>query len=364
MENKKTNILLIVVSIIVLMIVAIPIGFFMWYNSGLDAIDPNNSEKVSVEIVSGSGIAKIGQTLYEKNLIKDVNIFKIYVKLNNKTNLQAGTYEFAYDMSVSEMIDIMANGKIINNEVKITFLEGKHMRWIAKRISETTNNTEQDVFDVLSDKEYINYLIEKYWFLTEEIQDERIYYPLEGYLFPETYIFESVDVDVKTIFETMLNQTEKVINKYKDQIDQSGLTVHQILTIASIVECEGIRDEDRSGIASVIFNRIYKRMAIQSDVTTYYAIKVDMGERDLYKKELNTYNPYNTRGPDMEGKIPVGPISSISEASINATLNPLESEYIFFVADKNGKVYFTKNNTEHEKIIKQLKDQGLWYTYE
>lgn len=364
MENKKTNVVLIIVLIIVLMIVAVPIAFFVWYNNGLGPVNSESTDKVSIEIASGTGVSKIGEILYQNNLIKNVTIFKIYAKLNNETNMQAGNYEFSANMSLSEIIDEMAKGNVVNNEVKITFLEGKHMRWMAKKIAETTNNTEEDVFNLLKDTEYINSLVEKYWFLTEEIQDERIYYPLEGYLFPETYSFESIDVDVKTIFETMLNQTDKVLTKYKEQITQSGLTVHQVLTIASIVECEGIRDEDRSGIASVIFNRIFGGMAIQSDVTTYYAIQVDMGERDLYKKELNTYNPYNTRGPDMEGKIPVGPISSISEASINATLNPLESDYLFFVADKNGKVYFTKNNTEHEKIIQELKDQGLWYTYE
>ena len=107
-----------------------------------------------------------------------------------------------------------------------------------------------------------------------------------------------------------------------------------------------------------------KNMPLQSDVTTYYAFKIDMGERDLTAKELNTYNKYNTRGPNMEGLIPIGPISNVSESSIEATLNPLDSTAIFFVADKNGKVYFTSTNAEHEKVIQDLKNQGLWYTYE
>ena len=86
----------------------------------------------------------------------------------------------------------------------------------------------------------------------------------------------------------------------------------------------------------VQYNIVNKGLAIQSDVTTYYGVQVDMGERDLYQKELDTYNPYNTRGPNMEGKLPIGPIASVSKNSINAALNPSNTDYIFFVADKNG----------------------------
>ena len=105
-------------------------------------------------------------------------------------------------------------------------------------------------------------------------------------------------------------------------------------------------------------------MSIGSDVTTYYAIKVDMGERDLYTKEINTYNPYNTRGPNMEGKLPVGPISTVSETSIKAALNPTKTDYLYFVADSNGKVYFGKTYQEHQENINNLKNQNLWYQYE
>ena len=104
-------------------------------------------------------------------------------------------------------------------------------------------------------------------------------------------------------------------------------------------------------------------MSLGSDVTTYYAFKVDMGDRDLTVKELNTENPYNTRGPGMSGMIPVGPICNPSKSAIEATLNYKETDALYFVADKNGKVYFTKNNSEHNKKIQELKSKGLWFTY-
>ena len=92
-------------------------------------------------------------------------------------------------------------------------------------------------------------------------------------------------------------------------------------------------------------------------------VKVDMGERDLYQKELDTYNAYNTRGPNMEGKLPIGPVASVSKSSIEAALEPNKTDYIFFVADKNGKLYFTKTSSEHNRIISELKENGLWFEY-
>ena len=104
-------------------------------------------------------------------------------------------------------------------------------------------------------------------------------------------------------------------------------------------------------------------MSIGSDVTTYYAARVDMGSRDLYLSEINTYNPYNTRGPEMLGKLPIGPISNVSEQSIKAALYPAKGSYLYFVADKNGKIYFSNTNEEHDKTINSLKKDGLWYEY-
>ena len=103
---------------------------------------------------------------------------------------------------------------------------------------------------------------------------------------------------------------------------------------------------------AVIYNRLDKNMAIQSDVTTYYAIKVNMGDRDLYQSEINLSNPYNTRGPNMEGKLPIAPIASVGRDSIEAAIEPNNTDYLFFVADKTGKLYFTKTNDEHNRIIK------------
>ena len=101
-------------------------------------------------------------------------------------------------------------------------------------------------------------------------------------------------------------------------------------------------------------------MKLDSDVTTYYAFKVEMNERDITSKELNTYNAYNTRGPNMNGKIPVGPVSNPSKESIEAAIYANSHSYEYFVADKNRKVYFTKTIKEHDKKVSELKKAGLW----
>ncbi len=357
--NKKKLIMAIIVLIFLVII-----GTVVWYNTSISPVDKNNKEKISVEIPIGSTKDSIAQILKDNNLIKSKLAFKIYVKLNKVSDFQAGKYELYKTMNVEEITKTLKTGKLyVENQVAITFIEGKTMNWYAEKIAEETNNTKEQVFELLKNEEYIDSLIEKYWFLTEEIKNDDIYYPLEGYLFPDTYFFENKDVSVKEIFEELLNQTEKVLNKYKDDIEKSKYSVHEILTIASIIETEGINPEDRKDISSVIYNRLKIRMPIQSDVTTYYAVKVEVGSRDLSIAELNTYNPYNTRGPRMEGKLPIGPISSVSKNAIEAAIKPNNTDYIFFVADKNGKVYFNKTNAEHDETIRRLQNEGLWYEY-
>lgn len=355
------NKVIIAIIIVILLAILIPV---IWYNTSISPVDKNNKEKISVEIPIGSTTDSIAQILKDNNLIKSKLAFKIYVKLNKVSDFQAGKYELYKTMDIEELAKTLKTGKLyVENQVAITFIEGKTMNWYANKIAEETNNTKEQVFELLENEEYIDSLIQKYWFLTDEIKNDNIYYPLEGYLFPDTYFFDNKDVKVEEIFEELLNQTEKVLNEYKDEIKNSKYSVHELLTIASIVEAEGINPEDRKDISSVIYNRLKIKMPIQSDVTTYYAMKVEVGSRDLYVSELNKYNPYNTRGPRMEGKLPIGPIASVSKNSIEAALEPNDTEYIYFVADKNGKVYFNRTSAEHDETIRDLQSKGLWYEF-
>ena len=362
--KKGQGVFLGVISIIILGIV----GACVFYNIGLSPLEKTSGDTdkkvVRIEIKEGMGLSQIANLLEKEGIIRSADIMKIYSKLNNIKGLQAGRYDLSPEDDTKTIISQIVNGNIADDSVKITFIEGKNMRYIAKTIAENTTNTEKDVFDLLKNESYIDSLIEKYWFITDEIKQKEIYYPIEGYLLPDTYAFKSEDISVKDIFNVILDFTEKFLNEYKDEIENNNLTVHQLLTMASLAELEGKSLEDRKEIIGVFFNRLDIGMPLGSDVSTYYAFKVDMGDRDLTAKELNTENPYNTRGPGMSGKIPIGPICNPSKIAIEAALDYTETDAYYFVADKNGKVYFTKNNDEHIKMINKLKKEGLWYVYD
>lgn len=319
----------------------------------------SKSEVIEFTIEEGQTVYQVGDKLKQEGIIRSEFAYKVYVKLNNVNSYKAGVYKLDKSYPLKDIVSLLTGDYYKEEGTSITFKEGKNIRQIAKDISDNTNISEGDFLSVMEDDNYINELINKYWFLTDDIKNDDIYYPLEGYLFPETYNFNK-NVTAKEIIETMLDQEDEVLSKYKSKIDSSSYSVHEIVTLASLVEQEGIYDDDRKMIAGVFYNRLNAGMSLGSDVTTYYAAKVDLGERDLTSSEINTYNPYNTRGPGMNGKLPVGPISNFSETSLSAVLSPTDSDYYYFVADKSGKTHFTRTYEEHQKLVNELKEAGNW----
>ena len=192
------------------------LSLYQYYFSGTS----NNSTLNTIVIEPGS-IDKIATTLVDEGYIRNKTIFIAYVKITGKNNLKAGTYSLSKDMNLIEIIDILSKGGTCTELIKITFKEGLNMHKIAKLIAENTNNTEDMVFDLLKDTNYLNELIDKYWFLSKEILNEDIYYSLEGYLFPSTYYFCTKDVTIETIFEVMLDEMEKQLTNYKDEINNN-----------------------------------------------------------------------------------------------------------------------------------------------
>lgn len=360
---KKLIKILIALVILVIIAIAVPV---IWY---FNAIGPMQEEAkdIKVTIEMGSGSSTIAKVLKDAGVISSDIAFKIYVKLNNISGFQAGEYVLSPNMDLETITKSLKEGKVFSEQVKITFVEGKNMMWIAKRIAETTDNTEQDVYNLLKDKEYLNELIDEYWFLTKDILNKDIYYALEGYLAPNTYYFAKENLSVKAIFKTLLDETEKILKDYKETVDKSKYSIHEIMTMASIVEleCPPSKDnENRKNTANVFYNRLKTGMSLGSDVTTYYAFKINMSDRDLTVSELNSSNPYNTRGPNMGGKLPVGPICCPSKTSIEAAIAPNKGDDLYFVADKNGKIYFTETYSEHIQVVNKLKNEGKWFEYD
>lgn len=229
---------------------------------------------------------------------------------------------------------------------------------MADIIEEKTGIPAEDFIKTVNDDEYIDTLINKYWFITSDVKNDDLYYKLEGYLFPDTYILDKDELDSKTIIQKILDNTDDKLAPLKQSIEGSDYSIHQLLTLASIIELEAVTDDDRANVAGVFFNRLNNSWSLGSDVTTYYAAKKSMTE-SLTKSELNDCNGYNTRCTSMKG-LPIGPIDNPSLSSINAAINPSSNNYYYFVADSEKKVYFTKNATEHANIIAKLKKEGKW----
>ena len=344
------------IAIVFLIIGVLLLGMFGLYQYQVSPTDKSSNAKVEVVIKQGMSTSQIASLLKKKYLIRDEFFFKVYMKLNRRDSIKASTYYLSKNMSLDNIVSLLEKGAS-NTDISITFKEGKTIKDYAKLLSETTNISEDEFLTKMKDKTYLTSLIKSYWFLTDAILDSNIYYGLEGYLAPDTYNFKDKDVTVEEVIKTLLDQEEKNLSPYKDTL--SKMNVHEVLTLASISELEGLKDTDRKLIVGVFQNRLSKGMNLGSDVTTYYAFNQAM-DKDLTSEMFNTYNPYNTRSSAMAGKLPVGPICNPSKESILASINPTKSDYYYFVADKNGNVYYTKTSSEHSAKVKELKEKGDW----
>ena len=344
-----------------LIIIAVVVGLLILgcfvYKVGTGRVSKNSDKKEFI-VESGSSYLTIATELKENDLIKSELFYKIFIKLNNPTPVQAGKYYLSENMNVKEIVKILSGGSTYNPDaITITFKEGINMRAIAKAIAENTNNTEEDVFTLLKDQNYLDELINKYWFIGDEIKNKKIYYSLEGYLFPDTYEFLNKDVNVKDIFDVMLKQMDIKLSLYKESIQNSKYSIHEILTLASIIQTEGNNNDDWDKISGVFHNRLKSNEILGSCVTVYYGVKREFGTGALWQHEIDNNNPYNTR---MYTGLPIGPIATISEKVIESTLNPAKTDDIYFISDANRNTYFFSDIAERDKKIEELRMAGLY----
>ena len=345
-------------------LVALIIACIVFIIIGTGAVNKKDKTQVLFTINAGDSRGTIINNLNKAGLIKNKLAGTIYININRGKNLQAATYELNRSMSLKEILNKFDKGEKYDNRVAVTlkFVPGKRITSYAETIAKFVNEyqdpvvevTKDDIINEINDKEYVKTLIDKYWFLTDEVLDGEIFYALEGYLQPETYQFYTTST-VKEIIERMLDQTNKKLTPLKEDIKKSGYTVHEILSAAAIIEKEANSDEDRKKVAQVIYTRIAKKMNLGMDVTAYYAAKVEQTKDNPYMYAWNFLpSKYNTRNKDNLG-LPIGPICNPSLSSINAALNPSDTNYLYFYADINtGKVYFAEDYAGFMKIQKDL----------
>ena len=336
------------------------ITLFIIYKHNLSPVDKDDTSVITVVIPEKSTAKEIGKILEEKELIRSSTFFNIYVKLFKPGDMKASTYELSKSMSFEEIIDELVKGNSYNKEqISITFKEGYNIRQIATKIEENTNNKYDDVITLSNDSEYIDELIEKYWFITDDIKNDSLYYKLEGYLFPDTYFFSNKDVSIKEIFSKMLDQTDKKLSPYKNVLEEKKLSVHYILTLASLIEKEG-KTIDFKDISSVFYNRIDNNMKFESCASAIYGVKKEFrdytGNRAITDVEMKDNNPYNT----YIVQVPVGPICNPSIDAIEAAINPEETNNLYFLSDITGKTYFFESYSAQQQKKQELIKAGKW----
>jgi UPF0755 protein len=322
------------------------IGIFgtLYVKSALKPVDPESEEQIQVEIPMGSGISTISKILEKSGIIKDATIFKYYAKFKNQSNFQAGNYTMTPSMTLDEILESLKTGKVYREPVMtITVPEGMTLEQIGKIVEKRTKYTKEQFMERVNNKEFIENVMSTYPELfTDEILNGNIRYPLEGYLFPATYSFYDEDVSLDDIILPMIDKTNSVIGEYKSLLAEKEMTVHELLTFASLLEEEATEKTDRETIASVFYNRLEIGMPLQTDPSVLYALGGHK-ERVLYE-DLKVQNPYNTY---VNPGLPPGPIANAGVVSIEAALNPTDTEYLYFLADKEGNNHFAKSFEEH-----------------
>ncbi|MDR1773928.1 MAG: endolytic transglycosylase MltG [Clostridioides sp.] len=334
------------VLILIAVVIVVILGTTIFYFNQIGPYDKRDTSKVLVEIPTGSGVSKISSILAKNNLIKSESFFKIKAKMSGEAgNFKAGTYQLDRTLSNEDIINIIVSGKSYNVGTKIVVKEGA----IAKEIvTELVDNNlgNKEKFDSLIKNPVIFY--DKYTFLKEANATS-----LEGFLYPATYHFEEGKVSEQQILETMLSKFNDV---YKTEIQKmmsgSDKNLYDIIKMASVVEEEAVKDEDRPIIASVFYNRLKTNTPLQSDaiieyifqdrkkIVTYDDLKID-----------SPYNSYKNKG------LPPTPIANPGIKSIEAAINPANTDYLFFVTQMDGTNSYSKTYAEHLENVKRFKDE-------
>ncbi|MGC9339833.1 endolytic transglycosylase MltG [Listeria ivanovii] len=347
MKNTKGKKITIIISVIILVLVIATFSGYYYVKSQLEPRDEASNEKVIVEIPAGSSISDISTILEDKKVINNASIFSFYVKYNNDTNLKAGNYELTPSMNTDQIVKKMQEGKIVAPE-KLIIPEGYTLDQIADRIVAYQPKLKKAaVLETMDNPDFIATMMDKYpETVTSDELNKDIKHPLEGYLYPATYTFKDTNATTETIIEEMVKATDLNIAKYRDELTKQKMSVHDFLTMSSIIEKEATENVDRKKIASVFYNRLAEDMRLQTDPTVLYALGKHKSKTTYEDLEVDSpYNTYRNKG------LPPGPISNSGESSMEAALYPEKTDYLYFLANtKTGEVYFSKTLEEHNKL--------------
>ena len=360
-KSKAKGCLLTVLVLLVLVAVG---GYFGYgyVQDSLKPVDASSKDYVTVQIPDGANVQEIGSTLEKSGLVKHGLIFSLYAKYYSHANLKSGYYNLKKSMSTDELIQELEKGGTPEPQepslASLTIPEGYTLEQIAQTVGQLQGEFKEpltaDAFLAKAqDETFISQLVAKYPNLLGSLptKDSGVRYRLEGYLFPATYTIKE-STTVESLIDEMVAAMDKAMSPYYATIKEKNLTVNELLSIASLVEKEGAKTEDRKKIAGVFYNRLNASMPLQSNIAILYA-QGKLGQKislaDDAGIDTTIDSPYNVY--THLGLMP-GPVDSPSLDAIEASVNQTKSDYLYFVANvEDGKVYFATTKEEHDQNV-------------
>ncbi len=341
-------------------------GFFglRYAESALQPVDPSSKQYMSVQIPDGANTQEIGSVLEKSGVIKNGLVFTLYAKYKNYTGLKSGYYNLQKSMSVEDVIkELQKGGTPEPQEVALadlTIPEGYTLEQIAQTVGQLQGDfkeplTAEAFLAKAQDETFIAQEVAKYPNLLESLpaKDSGVRYRLEGYLFPATYTIKE-STTVESLIDSMLAAMDKNLSSHYAAIKEKNLTVNELLTIASLVEKEGAKTEDRKLIAGIFYNRLNLGMPLQSNIAILYAegkLGQNISLSDDAAIDTSINSPYNVY--TKVGLMP-GPVDSPSLDAIESSINQTKSEYLYFVANvQDGKVYYATTLEEHDRNVQE-----------
>ena len=351
-RKKETSIIKKIMRyfMIALLLMVIIGGFFTWnyIKSETQPVDTAQTELVSFEIEQGASVKEVSKALEKEGIIRNSKLFNFYLKFKNVSGFKSGLYHVSKSMTLDEIIaELSGAGKDKDqNATKVLIREGEQLTDIAKEVEKSTKYSAEDFMAKVQDDDFLRYLVQKFpKLLTQSYNGYQVKYVLEGYLYPATYDMNDSKT-LQMLITEMVAKTDEVMSKYYDKILESDYTLQQIMALASLIEKEGTKLEDRKKISSVFHNRIKENMMLQTDVSVQYALGEHKEALSLSDLEVDSpYNLYQNYG------VGPGPYNSPSEDSIVAALEPEKTDYLYFLADIHTKeIYYAKTYEEHLEL--------------
>ena len=308
--------------------------------------------QVVVTVSEGESMKSVLARLEEANVIRNDQLAYLYAKLKKYNSYMAGDHVFSSDMTLDQVFEELSKTTINENTARVTIIEGDWAKDIAARFASVTNVSEDELLALWNNADWIRSQMATYPFLTEEMFADGVRIYLEGYLAPDTYeIYRETSAEDITL--KLLDQSLAVYKGYEQAISASGRSIHEIYTMASILQYEaGTNPDDLAKVASVFYNRLQAGMNLGSSVTVCYAIDFDKQTDGWQACEMNSdfESPYNTY---MYGGLPPGAIENAGSLAINAAINPAQTDYYYFMADVcgDGTVHYASTLEEHNANV-------------